>query len=108
MGNARLGKKHIHLTWHATSHWVDAESEIDALLLARFRKLAHRTLRSCLRHAVTWNDKNLLCIGQQVRYAFDAGLGVLLWSTAVTFRCWSVVETSENNIDNVSVHGITH
>mmetsp|Transcript_152256 Transcript_152256/g.369774 ORF Transcript_152256/g.369774 Transcript_152256/m.369774 type:complete len:257 (+) Transcript_152256:169-939(+) len=108
MRNAGLGQQHVHLSWHAACHGVDSKLEVDLMAVADGRNVSHRSLSMRHRHAVPWNNKDLLGVRDHLRNCGNAGLRVLLRCTVATLCHRHVVDATEEDVEDVAVHGVAH
>mmetsp|Transcript_5897 Transcript_5897/g.8395 ORF Transcript_5897/g.8395 Transcript_5897/m.8395 type:complete len:267 (-) Transcript_5897:6-806(-) len=108
VGHACLSQQHVHLAWHSSSNGVDAELEVNFVLAQEGSDLTHGGLSTSHGHSVAGDDQDLSAVGQELSDGWDARLGMLLGASVGTFGDRSVVQASEKDIDDVSVHGVAH
>mmetsp|Transcript_49740 Transcript_49740/g.67781 ORF Transcript_49740/g.67781 Transcript_49740/m.67781 type:complete len:547 (-) Transcript_49740:1504-3144(-) len=107
--HAGLGKEHVHLAWHAAGHRVDAELDGDAGLAARGGDLADAALRARDGHAVSWDNQHLLGAGHELRRVRHACLHVDLRGLVAGLLRWCRdVHAAEDDVEDVTVHGVAH
>merc|ERR1719329_56062 len=108
--NTSLCEQDVHLSGHAAGHWVNAKAHIDIVLLAGASDAGNLGLSPGHSHTIAWDDHDFLGVRDKLCDLIWLDLLVFSWcllvSTELDGSC--LVHTSEDDIEDVTVHGHAH